>query len=176
MDIAVGDFDSVSDEGLRWAEADGVELIRHDPDKDRTDLELTLDLALDRRFETALVVGGAGGRLDHLLGNLSLLASPGYAAIQLEAWMGDATVWVIRGDRLLDLDAGALLSLIPMHGGAEAIETVGVRWPLHGEGLPAGTGRGVSNLVVSGPVRISVGRGVVLAIAPGDEKEGFRPS
>jgi len=169
VDVAVGDFDSVSAEGVRWAEAEGVELIRYDPDKDRTDFELALDLALQRNAGEALVLGGAGGRLDHLLGNLSLLASPRYAAMQLEARMGDATVWVIRGERLLDVEAGTLLSLIPMHGEADAVETAGLRWPLHGERLPPGTGRGVSNVVADGPVRVSVGRGVLLAVAPGSD-------
>lgn len=169
VDVAVGDFDSVSAEGLASAEADGVELIRHDPDKDRTDFELALDLALERGAATALVVGGSGGRLDHFAGNLGVLAAPRYAGLRIEAWMGDATVWVVRGEHRLDLAPGALLSLIPMHGTAEGIETQGLRWPLRGETLSPGTGRGMSNVVLSGPVRITVATGVLLAVAPGGQ-------
>lgn len=171
VDVGVGDFDSVSVDGLRRAEADGVELIRHDPDKDRTDLELALELALDRRSEPVLVVGGSGGRLDHFAGNLGVLASPEYAGLRIEAWMGAATVWVVRGERRLDLPPGGLLSLIPMHGPAEDVETDGLRWPLHRETLPPGTGRGMSNVVGDGPVRIAVGHGVLLAVAPGGRED-----
>jgi thiamine pyrophosphokinase len=169
VDVAVGDFDSVSAEGLTDAEANGVELIRHDPDKDRTDLELALDLALERGAATALVVGGSGGRLDHFAGNLGVLASPRYAALRIEAWTAEATVWVVRGEQRFDLDRGALLSLVPIHGAAEGVETEGLRWPLHREDLPPGSGRGMSNVVVSGPVRVVVGGGVLLVIAPGGE-------
>lgn len=169
VDVAVGDFDSVSDAGLRWAEANGVELIRHDRDKDRTDLELALDLVVDRGVETALVLGGAGGRLDHLLGNLTVLASSRYRAVQIEARMGEASLWVVRGERMLHPEVGMLLSLIPMHGDAEAVETTGLRWPLEGERLQAGSSRGVSNLVAATPVRVAVGVGVVLAVATSDE-------
>src|SRR5262245_21892324 len=62
---AVGDFDSVTAEGLRWAGERGAVLHRHEPDKDATDIELALDLALGFGPTRLLVIGGAGGRLDH---------------------------------------------------------------------------------------------------------------
>lgn len=170
VDVAVGDFDSVSAEGLRRAEADGVELLRFEPDKDRTDLELALDLARSRGARTALVVGGSGGRVDHFAGNLGVLASPNRADLRIEAWMGEATVWVVRSELRVELPPGALLSLVPVHGPAESVETAGLRWSLEGETLSPGTGRGMSNVVVSGPVRVSVGGGVLLAVTPGGER------
>ena len=172
VDVGIGDFDSVSPDGLRSAERDGVELIRHDVDKEQTDLELALSLAVERGARTALVVGGSGGRIDHFAGNLGVVASPTYADLRIEAWMGAATVWVVRGERRLELPPGGLLSLVPMHGPAEEVETEGLRWPLRRETLPPGTGRGLSNLVEDGPVRIVVGRGVLLAVAPGGAERG----
>ena len=165
--MGVGDFDSVSADGLRSAERDGVELIRHDADKEQTDLELALGLAVERGARTALVVGGSGGRIDHFAGNLGVVASPTYVDLRIEAWMGAATMWVVRGERRFELPVGGLLSLVPMHGPAEEIETEGLRWPLRRETLPPGSGRGLSNVVDDGPVRIVVGRGVLLAVAPG---------
>lgn len=166
----------MSDAGLRWAEANRVELIRHDRDKDQTDLELALDLAVDREVETALVLGGAGGRLDHLLGNLTVLASSRYRSVQIEAQMGEASLWVVRGERVLNPEVGTMLSLIPMHGDAEAVTTTGLRWPLDGERLRAGSSRGVSNVVAAAPVRVTVGAGVVLAVATVDDRRGAWPS
>ncbi len=167
VDVGVGDFDSVAPDALGRAEAEGVELIRHEPDKDQTDLELALTLAGERASGTVLVVGGAGGRVDHFAGNLGVLAAASYARLQIEAWMGTATVWVVRGERRLDLPPGALVSLVPMHGAAEDIVTEGLRWPLRHETLPPGSGRGISNVVGAGPVRVAVGDGVLLVVAPG---------
>ncbi len=167
VDVVVGDFDSVQAETLRDAEAVGVEVVRHDRDKDEVDLELALDLAVERGATAGLVLGGAGGRLDHLAGNLTLLASPRYADLALEAWMGDATVWVIRGRRSLELRVGTTVSLIPMHGSASAVVATGLRWPLDGDELLAGSSRGVSNVVTANPVEVAAGRGVLLLITPG---------
>ncbi len=69
VDIAVGDFDSVSPAALAAAEAAGAEVLRHPPDKDATDLELALDLAVARGARRITVVGGHGGRFDHCLAN-----------------------------------------------------------------------------------------------------------
>lgn len=74
-DVAVGDFDSVSPRALERAEADGTRLERHPAAKDATDLELALDAAAAHGPERIVVLGGHGGRVDHLLANAALLAA-----------------------------------------------------------------------------------------------------
>ncbi len=80
IDRAIGDFDSVSAAGLAAAEAAGAIVERHPAAKDATDLELALDAAIALEPARILVVGSAGGRLDHLLGSILLLADDRYAA------------------------------------------------------------------------------------------------
>ena len=46
---------------------------RHPAAKDATDLELALDAAIALEPSRILVIGSAGGRLDHLLGSILLL-------------------------------------------------------------------------------------------------------
>ena len=46
VDVAIGDFDSVTAAGLAAAEAAGARIERHPAAKDATDLELALDAAL----------------------------------------------------------------------------------------------------------------------------------
>src|SRR5690606_29585109 len=98
VDIAVGDFDSVTPGALARAEAAGATVERHPVAKDATDLELALDAAAQHRPDQVLVLGGHGGRLDHQLANALLLASPKYAGMGLVAHMGGATLTVIRGE------------------------------------------------------------------------------
>src|SRR5437763_6065084 len=45
--------------------------------------------------ERILVVGSAGGRLDHLFGSLLILAADAYADVQVDAQIGAAAVHVI---------------------------------------------------------------------------------
>ena len=98
VDLVVGDFDSADPVVVDRAVADGALLDRHPAAKDATDLELALETAYVWGAERIVVVGGGGGRLDHLLGNLMLLASPRWRATAIEAWISDAHVAVVRGD------------------------------------------------------------------------------
>ena len=113
------------------------------------------------------MVGGAGGRLDHLLGELSLLASDVYAGIELDAVLGRAMVNVVRGERLLVGRAGELISLLALHGPAVGVVTDGLVYPLRGETLAPGSSRGISNVFAAEEARVSLERGVVLAVRPG---------
>src|SRR5258705_13359425 len=66
---AVGDFDSVTDEGLRVVVAEGGIVERHPAAKDATDLSLALDTARVMGADRIVVLGGHGGPRDHLPAN-----------------------------------------------------------------------------------------------------------
>jgi len=83
--------------------------------------------------------------------------------------VGRALVHVIRGERELRGELGELVSLLALHGLAESVRTDGLAYPLAGESLEPGSSRGVSNVFVSDMARVSVERGVLLAIRPGPE-------
>ncbi len=158
--------------GLAAAEAAGARVERHPTAKDATDLELALDAAIALGPTRIAVVGSDGGRLDHLLGSVLLLGDERYAATEIDAYLGDACVSVIRGSRTLTGAPGDLLSLLPLHAAAVGVTTEGLRYPLRGETLPPGTSRGISNVFNASEAQITVQRGCVLAIRPGPESAG----
>jgi thiamine pyrophosphokinase len=163
---AVGDFDSISAGGLEALERAGVRVERHSAAKDATDLELAFAVAVALEPRRILLVGGPGGRLDHLLGELSLLASDAYAAFEIDAVLGRATVNVVRRERLLCGRARELISLLALHGPAVGVVTEGLVYPLRGETLAAGSSRGISNVFAAEQARISLEGGVLLAVRP----------
>jgi thiamine pyrophosphokinase len=165
--VAVGDFDSASPEAVAAAERAGVRIERHAAEKDETDLELALDVAIELRPVRILVLAGRGGRLDHELSSLLLLCSEKYASAQIDALVGEAKVHVVWGARELEGVPGELLTLLPAHGAAEGVRTDGLAYPLRGETLAAGSTRGVSNVFVESTARVALERGVLLAILPG---------
>ena len=166
VDLVVGDLDSVDLDQLAAARAAGSQVEAHRPDKDATDLELALDAALTRGARAVTVVGGHGGRLDHLLANLSVLASPRWAAASVDAWLGEAHVVVVRDEAELTGAPGSLLTLVALGGDAHGVRTRGLRYPLDDEDLAAGTSRGVSNEFVDDRARVELRSGVLLAIRP----------
>ena len=168
--VAVGDFDSASPEAVAAAEVAGVRIERHPSDKDATDLELALDAALELDPARMLVLAEGGGRLDHLLSVLLLLASPKYASVELDAYLGRACAHVIRDERTFAGQPRELLSLFAMHGPAEGVRTEGLAYPLAGETLEPGSSRGLSNVFAANTVRIALERGVLVAIRPGADR------
>lgn len=164
----VGDFDSVKPSALDAAVATGATVDRHPATKDATDLELALHTALDRGADRITVVGGAGGRLDHYLANVALLAAPAFADVNIDAWLGDAHVSVLHGGRTLTLAGaiGSLVTLIPAGGPAPGVTTAGLEYPLRGEDLPAGTSRGVSNVIAAAEPTVTLDHGALLVVQP----------
>ena len=172
--VAVGDFDSVSASGLQRVTAAGARIVRHPAAKDHTDLELAIDQALDLGPAEIVVVGGHGGRLDHLLANALLLAMPRLAGVRVSAHWGPARVHALHGGDEVELHgvAGELVTLLPVHGPARGVRTEGLRYPLSSEDLPAATSRGVSNVLEGDVATVGLDEGALLVVLPGvDEGE-----
>jgi len=166
LDLAIGDFDSLAPSTLAALERAGTRVERHPLTKDASDLELALGAALALDPARIVVVGGGAGRLDHLLGELLLLAADAYADVQVDAQLGDAAVHVIRRERTLTGSPGELVSLFAIHGPATGVATEGLRYPLRGEMLAPGSSRGLSNAFAVAEARVSVEGGVLLAVRP----------
>ena len=74
-DLVIGDFDSVSEEGKRFLASAGEEkIVRLRPEKDETDTESALRLAVSRGAGEVTILGVTGTRLDHVLAGLALTA------------------------------------------------------------------------------------------------------
>ncbi|MEX0667451.1 MAG: thiamine diphosphokinase [Acidimicrobiia bacterium] len=162
VDLLVGDLDSISAEGLELA----GKIEQHPTDKDFTDLAIALDAALKRKPSRVIVVGGAGGRIDHFLANAALLASPEYAALTLTWLPGHAVINVVRNRIELSGSPGDLVSLLPYGGPVLGVTTDGLRWPLNGAVLAPGTSLGVSNQMVDTRASVELKEGVLLTVQP----------
>ncbi|MCC5948146.1 MAG: thiamine diphosphokinase [Nitriliruptoraceae bacterium] len=166
IDLLVGDLDSITPADHERLTAAGVRVERSPTDKDATDLELALEAAHRHAPARCTLIGGAGGRLDHLLGNVHVFADPRHAALRLVAVMPPAVVHVIHDHDRIVVHPGETLSLLATHGDAHGVTLRGARWPLHGETLPAGSSRGISNLADGAALEISVERGTLVLVRP----------
>ena len=166
VDLVVGDLDSVAPEALARARSAAVAIERHPRDKDASDLELALEAAIARQVERVIIVGGQGGRFDHLLANALLLGSPRFAGVELSWWIDGATATIVDPQRPLRLQGavGDLLSLLPIGGDVAGITTNGLRWPLNQEVLATGSSRGISNELTAPVATVEVAAGTLLAI------------
>lgn len=166
VDILIGDLDSADSGAVARARATPVAIERHPPDKDATDLALALARARAAGCDRAVVIGGHGGRLSHLLGNALALVAPALEPMAVE-WHGDATtVHVVRPGRTTTLEgrAGELVSLLAAGGPITGVTTTGLRWSLTDDALDPGSTRGISNEMTGPTATISLRTGVALAI------------
>lgn len=72
-DYIVGDFDSVSKDTFEYYENLNVPSYKFPAEKDETDTQLGLDVAVREGATDIVVVGGIGSRFDHTLANAHLL-------------------------------------------------------------------------------------------------------
>lgn len=168
VDLVVGDLDSVDRDDLARAETLGTRVDRHPEDKDRTDLAIALDTVLQDGPAQVTVVGGHGGRLDHLLANVALLAAPRYAQLRIRALLGTALVHVVRDEVRLEGQPHELVSLLAFHGEAHGVTTDGLRFPLEGATLHPGSSRGVSNRFARPHAQVSLEHGALVVVQPGE--------
>jgi thiamine pyrophosphokinase len=164
-DVVVGDMDSVTPAALERAREAGCDIVRHPADKDATDLELALDTVVANNLRRAILVGGTGGRLSHLLGNATLLAAAEYRNLDLEWWAGPTRVLVARPGRSTSITAspGDLVSLIALEP-ATGITSAGLEWKLDSDHLALGTSRGLSNRLIGTAASIRLDTGVLLVV------------
>jgi thiamine pyrophosphokinase len=147
----IGDLDSVTDEGLTWA-ARNTTITRHPTDKEQTDTELALALAVTMDPEHLTLIGG-GDRLDHTVAGIGALGALALTSIPtLDAWWDGQHISVVHGPgkATLRLVPGSTMSLLAMHGPCTKVTLTGTRWELDEIDLDPVVGLGVSNEVPDG--------------------------
>jgi thiamine pyrophosphokinase len=149
-----------------------IRVIRHPPDKDYSDFEIALGEAKKLRPERIAVYGALGGRVDHELINLVLLARAELPVVFVEE---GAEAHNVIGVLVLEGRKGWTCSLAAFGGSCRGVRTEGLLYPLRGESL-APSSRGLSNLVVEETARVWVKRGKLLAvlIKPSSIRRAYR--
>jgi thiamine pyrophosphokinase len=171
-DVLVGDLDSIDPTLVARLAVAGTTVERHPVDKEASDTELAVEMAIGTGARSVVVLGAMGGsRLDHELANMLLLADPALAGHDVRAVRGTTLVRAVHAGERLELDGspGELVTLLPVGGDALGVTTEGLRWPLDRATLRMGRSRGLSNEVVASPtsVRITDGTLLVVEATPG---------
>ena len=156
----VGDLDSISSSVRRWV---GEDCLVRRPDQDHTDLEKTLRFAFDQLgLERLVVLGAVGGRTDHALANLGLLArrALGEALVFRTA---DELLLAVRGEAVLPAAPGETWSFWAFDP-AVRVTLAGVRWPLEHAPVDLVGRPSISNLAEGERVLVKAERGAVVVL------------
>ncbi len=161
----VGDFDSLDADLQQQLRELGSQFIQVVVEKDETDTELAVQVAIEQGASEITLLGAIGGmRFDHTVANILLLA--GFETIPIRIIDGPSTCWLLRGQGRSTIHghAGDLVSLLPLTSEASGVCTAGLYYPLHAETLYFGKPRGVSNVLTQERAEVSLETGMLLII------------
>lgn len=181
IDRWVGDGDSLGESGIEALAAQGIAIERAPTDKDESDTELALGVALELAASRVTILGALGGpRLDHALANLALLTMPSLAGVEVVLLAVDVRVRLLQSlgpaddpdaddpDALVGLALqglpGGLVSLLPVGDDVVGVSTEGLAYPLVDEPLLLGRTRGLSNVLLGDRARVTLRHGRLLVI------------
>ncbi len=162
--LVIGDLDSLDATSQAGLERAGVELQRYPRAKNETDLELALLLAAERGAARIDVLGALGGRWDHTMANIALLASPTLVGRQVRLLADRQTLFLVREAAAIHGRAGDTVSLLPLGGDAYGVTTHGLLYPLDGATLRFAEARGVSNVLIAPPGYVALTGGMLLLV------------
>ncbi|MEN6478716.1 MAG: thiamine diphosphokinase [Anaerolineales bacterium] len=165
----IGDLDSVRPAVLADLTSRGCIIQRHPTAKDETDTELALLYATEQAPTRITLIGALGGRVDHELANILLLALPELSAIPTAIYDGLSWVRLLVADdtgarAVIQGTAGDIVSLLPLGGDCQGVSTEQMAYPLENETLRFGPARGVSNSMLATTAQVTVRSGRLLIV------------
>ena len=163
-DLIVGDFDSHENPQL------DVETIVLPSEKDDTDTFFAAREMVARGFDSFLLVGVIGARLDHTIANLSILLMLDTAGIRAAAIDDYSEMEIVSaaaegpGKTCVD-DTYAFFSLLNITGEAEGVTIRNAKYPMEGGTITCDYPYAVSNEVLPGQTaEVSISKGRLLLI------------
>ena len=157
--LIVGDFDSHENPHL------DVETIVLPCEKDDTDTVFAVKEAIKRGYKEFLLIGVVGARLDHTLGNVSILLyldSIGKKGIIIDDY---SEIEIVSNEPAYVEDSYAFFSLINITGTAKDVTIENAKYPLEHAEITCEYQYGVSNEVIPGrTAKIIISDGKLLLI------------
>ena len=155
-DICVGDFDSSTP-----PEDAATEWVTLPTEKDDTDTMSAARIAVERGADEVMILAGTGTRLDHTIGNLSVLEFLRQRGVKARLIDENNEVFLAgEGTYSIPKAEGEFLSLLPFCS-QPVISVSGVKYPLERKFLPTDQPLGVSNVILDNEATLKVEKGVV---------------
>ncbi|HCA68927.1 MAG TPA: thiamine diphosphokinase [Lachnospiraceae bacterium] len=159
----VGDFDSVSEHILQKYKDSIVPIKTFPMEKDKTDTQIAIEMALSHKAASIHLIGATGSRLDHTLANLHLLLLP--LEKQVPACILDTNnkIYLKRESFTLQRKKqhGTYVSFLPFHSDVYGLTLEGFKYPLDRIHLAAGESLCISNEIVEEEAIVSFTKGIL---------------
>lgn len=156
-DIVIGDFDSLGEI------PDVDNLIKLNPVKDITDMNAAVDIGIEKGFESFVLYGATGGRIDHTIANIQLLASLSQRGFNASIKKRKTEIIAIT-DCEIDFDSSfeGFVSVFAHSNECENVCISGLKYNVQNINLKNNFALGVSNEFIGTDSKISVKKGTLI--------------
>ncbi len=157
----IGDLDSISPALLEKVKKMNIELIRYEPNKDKTDFELSLGIVNKPNEKNIFIIGGEEGDIDHLFSIFSLIINFEFST-NITWFYKDKTI-IFRNNASIILKKGKRFSIVPITN-LKSLTISGAKWNLNKENIEAGSSKTLRNESTENQIIISCSEGLFSVI------------
>lgn len=150
IDYILGDFDSVPPDILSKYKAGATPIKTYPSKKEKTDTEIALELALEKKPSRVDLVGATGSRIDHTMANMDLLMKAINQNVNARIIDTNNRIYLKKQSFIIKKDEqyGDYISLLPFSFQIKGLTLKGFKYPLDSITLTAGSSLGISNEII----------------------------
>ncbi len=167
MQHAIGDFDSVTKAELAVIQSNCVEMHTYNIEKNESDLELAIHLAMEKYDDEIILLGATGGRLDHQQANIFLLTRYPNKSIRIVDNQNELFV-LLAGSYTLQKSSLPYISFIPISDTLQKVSLKGFKYNVKEQTFYRERSLGISNEICNEVGHISFSKGICLVVRSGD--------
>jgi len=141
-------------------------LIKYPRKKDKTDFELAINFALEKKYHQIIIFGILGDRIDHFMANIFLLAKiqTENKLITVKIFEGNKEIYILNKEIIINGQIGDEISIIPVSSKLQGVVTDGLEYQLNNGTLFFGSTKGISNVLNKTSSKIIVTDGIALVV------------
>ena len=168
-DYILGDFDSIDKKVLEKYKTQKIKINELKPEKDFTDTEEAINLAIKLKSSEFVIIGAIGTRIDHVLANINVLKIALDNNIKAQIINEHNEIELINNELIIEKNnLYKYKSIMPLTTQVEGITITGMKYPLENYTLTIGNSLGVSNEQIEKTAKIKVKDGILIVIKSRD--------
>lgn len=167
--VVLGDFDSLSGIVLEEIKLNNnVEILSFPVRKDYTDMNIAMNLAIERGATELVIMGGSGSRLDHTMANITLLYNLLEKGVKGSLEDEHNQIFMINHTITIRKQENCKVSLLPLTPVVKGVTTKGLEYALNNAELAFGNSIGISNEFIEDTASINIEKGLLLVFISKD--------
>lgn len=168
-DYILGDFDSIDKKVLEKYKTQKIKINELKPEKDFTDTEEAINLAIKLKSSEFVIIGAIGTRIDHVLANINVLKIALDNNIKAKIINEHNEIELINNELIIEKNnLYKYISIMPLTTQVKGITITGMKYPLENYTLTIGNSLGVSNEQIEKTAKIKVKDGILIVIKSRD--------